>query len=107
MDNLTLKHYDCVEDIIAEVLKTLCQINIYNLDNVLESDEEFTCGTINIIKRGKDEKHLIHQYSDNTWHEAEITESYEYATYYKVSELKNILPKLSRKNYNNDFIEWR
>ena len=105
MTNLRLEHYDCVEDIIEEALETFCGIKEYYIDDVLDNNNElFTCGTINIIKKGKDNNHLLHRYGDGSWDEAEISESYQYAKYYKVSELENILPKLCRKNYNNEFL---
>jgi hypothetical protein len=103
MEGLKLQHYDCVEDIIEEAIETFCGIHKYYIDDVFQSDEEFTTGTINIIKRSRNKNYLLHKYSDGTWHEAEINGSYEFAEYYKVSELEKILPKLCRKNYNNEF----
>lgn len=99
MKDLKLHDYDCVEDIIEEALETFCGIKKYYSDDVIVSNDEFVCGSIAIVKKGKDDNHLAHKFSDNTWHEAEITDSYQYAEYYKVSELENILPKLCMKNY--------
>ena len=56
--NLKLEHYDCIEDIIEEVLETFCGINTYYLDDIFKNDEEFICGTINIVKRGRNKNSL-------------------------------------------------
>jgi len=104
MKDLKLNDYDCMEDIIEEILDTICNIKTYSIITVQNSDEEFVCGSINIVRKGKNKHCLSHKYSDGTWHEAEISDSYRYAQYYKVSDLENLLPRLSRKNYNNDFL---
>lgn len=107
MKNLKLNDYDCIDDIISEALETLCGIKKYSLEDVLinNSSEEFVCGTITIVKGGKDNNHLKHKCIDGTWIEAQISDSYKNSEYYKLSELEILLPKLSRKGYNNSFFK--
>ena len=105
MKGLKIYHYDCVEDIIEEALSTMCGVNIYNYDS-LEKDIEYVCGSIAIVKLGDKPNTLKHKHDKNEWSEdVEVSESYEYATYYRCSELDKIVENnLSRKFYNNDFL---
>jgi hypothetical protein len=106
MKGLTINHYDCVEDIIEEALSTMCGIDSYCLGE-LGKDIEYITGCNCVVKLGEAPNTLKHQNHDGSWSDdVEISESYEYTTYYKKDVLVNIIEKyLTRKFYCNEFLE--
>lgn len=91
VDNLNVKDYDEVEDILFELLADKYGIIGYSFD-YLERDVEYVVGTINIVKLGEipnSLKHLSHH--KNEWSEdIVVSESYEYATYYRLDKLQEL-----------------
>lgn len=102
MNGITYKDYDCIEDIIEEILSTICGIAVYNIDN-LEKDKLYLTGCINIIKLG-DKPNTLKHLQDNKWSDdVEISQSYEYASYFDLDVIdKMVKEKLTRKFYYKD-----
>ena len=105
MKGLNISHYDCVDDIIDEILSEVCGIKTYyGIDN-LEPNVEYVCGCCNIVKLGSKPNTLKHK--RDVWSEEydKTDTNYIYANYYRVDELQKIVTdKLTRKFYNNDFL---
>lgn len=103
VENLTINHYDCVEDIIEEALSTMCGIDTYNFEGLIP-DVEYVCGCICIVKLGDKPNTLKHLDHKQEWSEdVEVSESYEYSVYYKKEDLDRIVKNnLTRKFYYNE-----
>lgn len=104
MRKLTFEDYDQVEDIIEEILYKTCDIKSYCASDILNSDDEFICGSINYVKRNENHNGLLHNNSNDIWEDLGLPESYNCAVYYKVSELEKFIPKLTRCFYYNEFL---
>jgi len=106
MNGLKVNNYDCVEDIIEEILSTLCGIDSYVIDE-LQKDVEYVVGSINIVKLGDSKNTLKHLNLNEKWSEdTDISESYMYGIYYRKDVLDKIVQeKLTRKIYNNEFLK--
>lgn len=102
MNGISYKDYDCVEDIIEEILSTICGIEVYNVDN-LEKDKTYIIGSINIVKLGNKPKTLKF-FQNGKWSEdVEMSQSYEYAFYFDLNIIDKIVKeKLTRKFYYNN-----
>jgi hypothetical protein len=104
VENLNVRDYDEVEDIIFELLQEHYGIERYSFE-YLEKDVEYVVGAINIVKLGDIPNTLKHRNHNNEWSDdIAITESYEYATYYRLDKLnelcKNVLSGSWSETYN-------
>lgn len=108
--NLNVRDYNDVEDMLFELLQETYGVERYSFD-YLEKDVEYVVGAINIVKLGDKMGTLKHKQHNDVWSDdIGITESYEYATYYrldKLSELcKNNLSGSWSETYNfNSILE--
>jgi hypothetical protein len=93
-----IQDYNDIEEIVKTVLEKLCGIKEYNITDVLSCDDIFIRHVKNIIKRGK--PNYLSYSSDNgvTWHDIIIDEDDKYCIFYKLSEIKLIIAKLSKTN---------
>lgn len=103
VENLNIKDYGEVEDILGELLQEHYGIECYDYES-LEKGIEYVAGTINVVKLGSTHETLKHKH-DNKWGEdIAITDSYRYATYYRLDMLenlcKNTLSGLWSETYN-------
>lgn len=108
VENLSVHDYDEVEDMIGELLSGHFGIQAYSFD-YLEKGVEYVVGTINIVKLGETPSSLSHSHrqKDGTraWtDDIKVTESYEYATYYRLDKFnelcKNTLSGSWSETYN-------
>jgi predicted transcriptional regulator YheO len=90
VENLSVKDYDEVEDMLFELLQEHYGIERHSFD-YLEENVEYIAGTINIVKLGDKPNTLKHRNHKNEWSsDIKVTESYEYATYYRLDKLNNL-----------------
>lgn len=104
VENLNVKDYDEVEDILFKLLQEHYGIERYDFES-LEKDVEYVAGTINIVKLGEKHSTLKHKQHNDVWSDdIAITESYEYATYYRLDKLNelctNVLTGTWSETYN-------
>lgn len=107
MKGLKVEHYDNVEDIIDELLSTMCGLEtVYGIDN-LEKNVEYVCGAVNTVKLGDEPNTLLHKHKNGWSEEVDQTETnYMHSTYYRKDKLEELIEKhLNRKFYNNDFLD--
>lgn len=104
VENLNVKDYDEVEDMLFELLQEHYGIERYSFE-YLEKNVEYITGTINIVKLGDKPRSLKHKHHNDVWSDdIDITESYEYAEYYRLDKLndlcKNVLSGSWSETYN-------
>lgn len=103
VENLSVKDYDEVEDILFELLQEHYSIERYDYES-LENGIEYVAGTINIVKLGDTHETLKHKQSGEWSRDIPITDSYRYTTYYRLDKLeslcKNTLTGLWSETYN-------
>lgn len=104
VEDLSVKDYDEVEDIIYELLQVHYGIERYDFES-LEKDVEYVAGTINIVKLGDIPYSLKHKRQNGEWSDdISVTDSYRYSTYYRLDKLndlcKNTLTGLWSETYN-------
>lgn len=96
VENLNVKGYDEVEDMLFELLSEHYGIKRYDFES-LEKNVEYVVGAINIVKLGDKPNSLKHKQNINgqqLWSkDIEVTESYQYATYYRLDKMTDLCNK--------------
>ena len=89
VENLSVENYNEVDDMIFELLQEHYGIERYDFES-LEKDVEYVVGTINIVKLGEKSNSLKHKHNNRWTDDIEVTESYEFAEYYRLDKLNDL-----------------
>lgn len=102
VNNLNVRDYECVEDIIGELLQDQHGIIELYFES-LERGVEYIVGSINIVKLGNRPNTLKHKH-DNEWTEdIEVSESYRDATYYELKAMNKLCENVLRGTWSEPY----
>lgn len=103
VENLSVRDYDEVEDILFELLQEQYGIERYSFD-YLEVDTEYVTGTINIVKLGEKPNTLKHRNHKHEWSDDNpVSESYQYADYYRLDKLNDLCKNVLSGSWSETF----